>query len=215
CAMRWAVLREQEIPAIGTAPSLHDGLFVEKDIWGWPKRGTRLSGGILIHEIEFAPEIKEQAAADVHRSLVDYLVVRRDPLLDKVGRVSEREIRCHSRHAIHHAEANRHHRGGEGGESQPRPFFRDKPEGDDREKNEGEPGGDKHRAKTQPGGNRDFAQSTPGRGTRRGRTPLPAGIGEEIRQSPRDKAAGKANCEDAGDAEDPGPTRHAFPGSRA
>src|SRR5262245_29702667 len=145
--MRPTVLLDQEIPAIGTVPSLHDGLFVEKDLWGWTKRGTWFGGGILIHEIEFAPEVKEQTAADVHRPLVDYLVIRRDPLLDEVGRVSEREIRCHSRYPIHHAEADRHHRCGKGGESQARPFLRDKPEGDDREKNEGQPGSDKHRAK--------------------------------------------------------------------
>ena len=151
-------------------------VFSSRKTSGLAQARHRLGGRILIHEIEFAPEIKEQTAADVHRSLVDYLVVRRDPLLDEVGRVGEREIRCHSRHPIHHAEADRHHRGGEGGESQPRPFLRDKPEGDDREKDEGEPGGDEHRAKTQPGGNRDFAQGTPGRGTRRGRPHCPSAL---------------------------------------
>ena len=126
---------DQEIPDDRDRPRPATTVFSSRKISGvGPSADAGLGGGILIHEVEFAPEIKEQAAADVHRSLVDYFVVRRDPLLDEIGRVGEREIGCHSRHAIHHAETDRHHRGGEGGESEPRPFPPDEPEGDDARK---------------------------------------------------------------------------------
>ena len=54
--MRQPALLDQKIKPIGPRPGVDDGLFVEENIRRRPERRARFRGGILIHEIKFAPE---------------------------------------------------------------------------------------------------------------------------------------------------------------
>ena len=87
--MRDPLLFHEEKYPVRSAPGLRHRRLVEIHIRALAENHARFSRRILVHEVKFSAEIKDEAASGVKAAFVEHLVVRRDPRVDVIGCVRE------------------------------------------------------------------------------------------------------------------------------